>query len=86
MMAAVAKYTHQRLRTVVSLNTLMIDGVGMCGGCRIKYDNKIKFVCVDGPEFNADKVDFNEILNRNRFYNEEEKHICRLNKIKIKRK
>ena len=84
MMKFVAKYTYQRLKTLVSLNTLMIDGIGMCGGCRINYDGEIKFVCVDGPEFDAHKVNFDEILNRNATYLKEEKHICKLNKIKIK--
>lgn len=86
MMKFVSKYTYQRVKTIVSLNTLMVDGIGMCGGCRINYDGKIKFVCVDGPEFDAHKINFDEVLNRNASYIDEEKHICRLNKIKLKKK
>lgn len=56
-----AKYN---LPTIASLNTVMVDGTGMCGACRIKVDGKTRFVCVDGPEFDAHKVDFNEMLNR----------------------
>lgn len=66
---------------VVSLNTLMVDGIGMCGGCRIKYKNEIKFVCVDGPEFDAKYVDFDEILNRNASYKQEEGHVCNLHNV-----
>jgi ferredoxin/flavodoxin---NADP+ reductase len=83
MMKFVAKYTYQRVKTIVSLNTLMVDGIGMCGGCRIKYDGKVKFVCVDGPEFDAHKVNFDEILNRNASYLDEESHVCKLSKIKL---
>ena len=49
-----------QISTVVSLNTIMVDGTGMCGACRVKVDGKTRFVCVDGPEFDAHKVDFNE--------------------------
>jgi len=66
---------------IVSLNTLMVDGIGMCGSCRIKYNNEIKFVCVDGPEFDAKHVDFDEIMNRNSSFKEEENHICNLNNV-----
>jgi len=82
MMKFVAKYTKEKnIKTIVSLNTLMVDGIGMCGSCRINFDKKIKFVCVDGPEFDASKVDFDEILNRNTSYKEEENHTCKINKI-----
>jgi ferredoxin--NADP+ reductase len=86
MMKFVAKYTHQRIKTIVSLNTMMVDAIGMCGGCRINYGGEVKFVCVDGPEFDADKVNFDEIMNRNSIYQEEEKHICNLNKIKLSKR
>ena len=57
------------LPTVASLNTIMVDGTGMCGACRISVGGKIKFVCVDGPEFDAHQVDFDEMLMRLRAYN-----------------
>ena len=55
----------------------MVDGVGMCGCCRVVVDNKTKFACVDGPEFDGHKVDWEELMNRNQFYKEEEQ-VCRL--------
>lgn len=55
--------------TVASLNTIMVDGTGMCGACRVTVDGKTKFVCVDGPEFDAHKVDFDEMMMRLRAYN-----------------
>ncbi len=58
--------------TQVSLNTIMVDGTGMCGGCRIEYDNKPKFVCVDGPEFNGHKVNFDLMMKRLNAYKEQE--------------
>jgi NAD(P)H-flavin reductase len=61
-----AKYN---VPTVASLNTIMVDGTGMCGACRITVDGKTRFVCVDGPEFDAHKVDFDEMLMRLRSYN-----------------
>ncbi len=68
--------------TMVSLNTIMIDGTGMCGGCRVTVGNKIKFVCVDGPEFDGHEVDFDNMINRLNAYKEQEKHSlesCKLN-------
>ncbi|HMK56026.1 MAG TPA: sulfide/dihydroorotate dehydrogenase-like FAD/NAD-binding protein [Dissulfurispiraceae bacterium] len=59
--------------TVVSLNTIMIDGTGMCGGCRVPLTEGAQFVCVDGPEFDGHKVDWNSLLSRLSFYKEEEK-------------
>jgi len=59
--------------TVASLNTIMVDGTGMCGACRVSVGGKTKFVCVDGPEFDAHEVDFDELLMRLRAYSEEEK-------------
>ncbi|MDE6418764.1 MAG: sulfide/dihydroorotate dehydrogenase-like FAD/NAD-binding protein [Duncaniella sp.] len=57
--------------TVVSLNTIMVDGTGMCGACRITVDGKTKFVCIDGPEFDAHKVDFDEMIMRLKSYNKQ---------------
>jgi len=86
MMKAVADVT----KTVVSLNPIMIDGTGMCGGCRVPVGGKVQFACVDGPEFDAHEVDFKNLTDRNRMYAEYEKkslekfeHECKLNK-KIK--
>jgi len=74
MMKAVAEVTRPfGIKTVVSLNPVMVDGTGMCGGCRATVDNKTVFVCVDGPEFDAHKVDFATLERRNRTYNEDEK-------------
>ena len=70
------------VRTLVSLNPIMIDGTGMCGGCRVTVGGKLRFACVDGPEFDGHQVDFDELMRRNRFYREEEahnnEHHCRL--------
>jgi ferredoxin--NADP+ reductase len=69
MMQAVAEVTRpHRIRTVVSLNSLMVDGTGMCGGCRIITSAGPKFACVDGPEFDAHTVDFEILAQRNRTY------------------
>ncbi|MBN2532288.1 MAG: sulfide/dihydroorotate dehydrogenase-like FAD/NAD-binding protein [Spirochaetales bacterium] len=59
--------------TIVSLNSIMVDGTGMCGACRVEVAGKTKFVCVDGPEFNAHEVDWNLVLSRQKLYLEEEK-------------
>ena len=70
------------VKTLVSLNPIMIDGTGMCGGCRVTVGGQTKFACVDGPDFDGHQVDFDELMRRNRFYQEEEaynmKHNCRL--------
>ncbi|MGD1996699.1 MAG: sulfide/dihydroorotate dehydrogenase-like FAD/NAD-binding protein [Anaerolineae bacterium] len=58
--------------TIVSLNTIMVDGTGMCGGCRVLLEDGAQFVCVDGPEFDAHKVDWDNLLSRQQFYVEEE--------------
>ncbi len=74
MMKAVAEVTREKnIKTVVSLNPIMVDGTGMCGGCRATVDNKTVFVCVDGPEFDAHKVDFQTLDRRNRTYLMDEK-------------
>ena len=79
MMKFVAKTTEeQKIKTIVSLNPIMIDGTGMCGGCRVTVDGKVKFACVDGPDFDGHTVDFDELMRRNSFYKEEEVHACRL--------
>ena len=69
--------------TVVSLNTIMIDGTGMCGGCRVTVGDETKFVCVDGPEFDGHLVDFDNMMQRLGAYKNQEKeaaHTCRLEK------
>jgi ferredoxin--NADP+ reductase len=74
MMKAVAAVTRpQGIRTVVSLNPIMVDGTGMCGGCRVEVGGETKFACVDGPEFDAHEVDFDLLASRNRAYLDFEK-------------
>ncbi len=69
MMKAVSQLTKQfHLKTIVSLNAIMVDGTGMCGGCRVTAGGTMKFACVDGPEFDAHTVDFDELIMRNRSY------------------
>ena len=69
MMKAVSEMTRkENIHTVVSLNPIMIDGTGMCGGCRVLIDGKSEFACVDGPEFDAHKVDFSVLVQRNAMY------------------
>ena len=69
MMRVVAKATRpMKIPTVASLNPLMVDGTGMCGGCRVTVDGKSQFACVDGPEFDAHKVDFSALATRNSAY------------------
>jgi ferredoxin/flavodoxin---NADP+ reductase len=88
MMRAVSNLTKPyNVRTLVSLNAIMVDGTGMCGGCRVTVNGKMKFACVDGPEFEGHEVDFDEMLSRNRSYADmekisidhflEETHVCR---------
>lgn len=82
MMKYVSELTKEyKIKTIVSLNPIMIDGTGMCGGCRVTVGNRPKFACVDGPDFDGHEVDFDELIRRNDFYKEEEKHSrenCRL--------
>ncbi|MBR1871367.1 MAG: sulfide/dihydroorotate dehydrogenase-like FAD/NAD-binding protein [Kiritimatiellae bacterium] len=70
------------VKTIASLNTIMIDGTGMCGGCRITVGGETKFVCVDGPEFNAHEVDWEQMLKRSGAFRAEEasakEHVCRI--------
>jgi ferredoxin--NADP+ reductase len=62
------------IKTVVSMNPIMIDGTGMCGGCRLTVGGETKFACVDGPEFDGHQVDFDEVMHRSRLYQEQERH------------
>ena len=79
MMKFVSLVTKENnIKTIVSLNPIMIDGTGMCGGCRVRVGGKIKFACVDGPDFDAHLVDFDELMRRNGFYKQEEAHACRM--------
>jgi ferredoxin--NADP+ reductase len=79
MMKALADQTRgMGIRTIVSLNPIMIDGTGMCGGCRVSVNNEIKFACVDGPEFDAHQVDFDNLKQRLRVYTDKEKESCNL--------
>jgi ferredoxin--NADP+ reductase len=74
MMKAIADVTRpHKIKTIVSLNPIMVDGTGMCGGCRATVGGKTVYVCVDGPEFDAHEVDFTLLTNRNRAYLEAEK-------------
>ncbi len=74
MMRAVAEMTRkENIRTVVSLNPIMIDGTGMCGGCRVLIDGRSEFACVDGPEFDAHRVDFAVLVQRNSMYRDAER-------------
>ncbi len=74
MMRAVADLTAKHnIRTVVSLNPIMIDGTGMCGGCRVLVDGKSEFACVDGPEFDAHRINWSVLVQRNAMYRDAEK-------------
>ncbi|UCE58155.1 MAG: sulfide/dihydroorotate dehydrogenase-like FAD/NAD-binding protein [Phycisphaerales bacterium] len=74
MMRAIAKVTKPfNVRTIVSLNPIMVDGTGMCGGCRVSVGGETKFACVDGPEFEAQDVDFDELVDRLATYQTQEK-------------
>ena len=78
MMKAVADMTRPLgIHTVVSLNSIMIDGTGMCGGCRVGVGGETKFVCVDGPEFDAHEVDFDLLMKRLQTYREQEEEAKR---------
>jgi glutamate synthase (NADPH/NADH) small chain len=84
MMRAAANLTKEwGVKTFASLNPIMVDGTGMCGGCRVTVGGKVLFACVDGPEFDAHGVDFDELIRRSRAYLKEEKqvleeHLCRI--------
>jgi len=73
MMKVSAQVTREfNIPTVVSLNSVMIDGTGMCGGCRVEIGDEAKFACVDGPEFDGHRVNFDLLMSRQRFYHDEE--------------
>jgi ferredoxin--NADP+ reductase len=79
MMQAVCEVTKRYgVKTNVSLNPIMIDGTGMCGGCRVTVGGQTKFACVHGPDFDGHEVDFNEAILRQRIYKKEEHHICKV--------
>lgn len=74
MMRAVSELTRKhKITTMVSLNSIMVDGTGMCGACRVTVDGQTRFVCVDGPEFDGHKVDYKELGQRQRIYVDQEK-------------
>lgn len=74
MMRAVAELTRGTgIKTEASMNPIMVDGTGMCGACRLTVGGETKFACVDGPDFDAHQIDFDEVINRTRIYKDEEK-------------
>jgi ferredoxin--NADP+ reductase len=88
MMKAVCEVTRPSgIPTIVSLNSLMVDGTGMCGGCRVTVGDTVRFVCVDGPEFDGHQVRFDELLKRSRMYHAHETQAirdlaCKLNTVR----
>ena len=83
MMRSVAEATRPLgIKTIVSLNPVMVDGTGMCGGCRVQVGDEMKFACVDGPEFDGHLVDFNSLMSRGRMYRAQEAeakdHVCNI--------
>ena len=84
MMKYVVEVTKKyNIKTVVSMNPIMVDGTGMCGGCRLTVDGKMKFACVDGPEFDGFLVDFDEAILRNKTYKKQEEISCNLMKKEV---
>ena len=88
MMKAVCKLTEKYgIKTVISMNSYMIDGTGMCGCCRVTVGGEVKFACIDGPDFDGHLVDFDEAINRSRIYNDQERKVrdeyCNLMKAKV---
>lgn len=87
MMKAVCDLTKPKdIKTIVSMNPIMIDGTGMCGGCRVTVGGEVKFACVDGPDFDGHQVDYAELMNRNGVYRDQEAenektHMCRMDKL-----
>ena len=74
MMRAVAELTRPyEIKTEASMNPIMVDGTGMCGACRVTVGGKVKFACVDGPDFDAHQIDFDEVINRTKIYKDEER-------------
>lgn len=92
MMRAVANMTKDKgIYTEASMNPIMVDGTGMCGACRVTVGGEVKFACVDGPDFDAHKIDFDEVINRSRVYKDQElkqasarEEHCNLLKMKVK--
>ena len=79
MMKLCVDFVESRgIKTFVSLNPIMIDGTGMCGECRVKIGEKVMFTCIDGPDFCGKEVDFDELINRQKFYRSKETHICKI--------
>ena len=77
MMKFVCQLTKQYgIKTIVSMNPVMIDGTGMCGGCRVTVGGETKFACVDGPDFDGHQVDFDEAMRRQQMYKDEERKAC----------
>lgn len=77
MMRAVAQLTKDKdIYTEASMNPIMVDGTGMCGACRLTVDGETKFACVDGPDFDAHKIDFDEVINRTKIYKDIEQKRC----------
>ena len=75
MMKFVCELTKKyNVKTMVSMNPIMIDGTGMCGGCRLTVGGKVKFACVDGPDFDGHEVDFDEAISRSSMYKDFERH------------
>lgn len=86
MMRAVCKLTEQYgIPTTVSMNPVMIDGTGMCGGCRVIVGGEIKFACVDGPDFDGHKIDWDAALKRQQMFKSYEKRACEEGKCRIRR-
>ena len=84
MMKVVADLTKKYdIKTTVSLNPIMVDGTGMCGGCRVSVGGETKFACVDGPEFDGHLVDFKNLMIRNKRFVKEEEHACKLAGVKL---
>lgn len=76
MMKAVSEITRgSGIKTIVSLNSIMVDGTGMCGGCRVTVGGETKFTCVDGPAFDGHQVDFDELMRRLNYYREQEEEV-----------
>lgn len=88
MMRAVAEMTRGKgIYTEASMNPIMVDGTGMCGACRVTVGGEVKFACVDGPDFDAHKIDFDEVINRTKIYKDQERRRsenCNLLKMTVK--
>jgi len=83
MMKVVSELTQPyKIETIVSLNSVLVDGTGMCGSCRVEVGGETKFVCVDGPEFDGHKVNFKELMSRQSLFKEQEAHICKLKMVR----